>query len=78
MPHITIKAFPRNLSPEQLEKLEQAVTQTIIEQLNATPESISIDFVEYDPATWQEKVVDVEIKPRLEKLLRKPGYPIGD
>ncbi|RIY31838.1 hypothetical protein CKF54_05955 [Psittacicella hinzii] len=76
MPHITIKAFPRNLSAEQLAKLEEAVTQVIKEQLNATDQSISIDYVEYDPATWQEEVVAVEIKPRLDKLLRKPGYEV--
>ncbi|RIY34822.1 tautomerase family protein [Psittacicella gerlachiana] len=76
MPHITIKAFPRNLTAEQLENLEKAITQTIIEQLNATPASVSIDYQEYAPENWQQEVVAVEIKPRLEQLLRKPGYDL--
>ncbi|MFC6276871.1 tautomerase family protein [Psittacicella hinzii] len=73
MPHITIKAYKRNLSYAQKQELADAVSQTIIEKLGAKPESISIDLVEYAPEDWEGQVHNVEIVPRMEQLIRKPG-----
>lgn len=74
MPHIDIKCKPKHLSPEQAEAFFEALTNLVVEHLGAKAENISIDYTEIEPDKWKSEVYDPVIKPRLDKLVKKPGY----
>ena len=73
MPHIDIKYFPRELNDQQKAELAAEITDVIIRHLNSKESSISIALQQIPPELWKS-VWDAEIVPRMETLIKKPGY----
>lgn len=74
MPHIDIKYFPRDLTPEQKTALAKAVESVIIEHLGSKESSVSVALAEVHPDDWKREVWDTQIAPHLDTLAKKPGY----
>lgn len=74
MPHVDIKCFPRGLSDEQKTALAADIADTIARHLGSKDRSISIALNEVAEADWKAAVWDNEIGPRMELLIKKPGY----
>lgn len=73
MPHINIQCYPKHLSSQQLSDFSKELTDLIKKHLSAGDGDISIDYKEINPEEWKT-VYDESIKPRMNHLLKKPGY----
>lgn len=74
MPHITVKHFPRELTPEQQKALADDLCEMVKKHFGSQDASLSVALVAVEQARWKDEVYDVEIKPQMENLARKPGY----
>ena len=74
MPHINIKCYPKGLTEQELKTLAEDLAALIGERLNTPKEYVSIAYAEVELEDWKKEVYEVEIKPNLNKLLRKPEY----
>ncbi|HCU0177574.1 tautomerase PptA [Enterobacter hormaechei] len=74
MPHVDIKCFPRELTDEQKTALAADIAETIVRHLNSKDRSISVALHEVQEADWKPQVWDTEIGPKLDELIKKPGY----
>ncbi|CAM7985855.1 MULTISPECIES: tautomerase PptA [Enterobacter] len=74
MPHVDIKCFPRDLNDEQKTALAADIAEVIIRHLNSKDSSISVALNQVDPEEWKAQVWDTEIGPKLDELIKKPGY----
>ena len=70
MPHVDIKCFPRDLTDEQKTALAADVAEAIARHLNSKDRSISVALQEIQKV----QVWDTEIGPKLDELIKKPGY----
>ena len=68
MPHVDIKCFPRDLTDEQKTALAADIAEAIARHLNSKDRSISVALQE------KAQVWDTEIGPKLDELIKKPGY----
>ena len=75
MPHVIVKHFPGK-SEEEKARLARKITEDIVEIYKFGEETVSVALEEVSPQDWREKVVQPEIKPNLDKLYKKPGYPV--
>lgn len=73
MPHVTVKMYPGN-SDIQKSKLAEEITKVVMSITNKPEAAISIAIEEVEESVWMEEVYDKEIKPKMEKLYKKPGY----
>ena len=73
MPHVDIKCFPRDLNDEQKTALAADITEVLIRHLNTKDRSVSVALNQVQESDWQQ-VWDSEIAPRMETLIKKPGY----
>jgi len=73
MPHVIIKMYPGR-TPEQKNKLAEAITKSVVDIAKTSEEHISIDIQEIAPEDWAETVYENEILPKLDKLQKRPGY----
>lgn len=76
MPHVDIKCFPRDLNDEQKSALAADIAGVIIRHLNSKESSISVALNEVPEADWKAKVWDKDIGPKLDELIKKPGYSL--
>jgi 4-oxalocrotonate tautomerase len=76
MPHIILKMHAGK-SEAQKAAAAEALTQALVSSLGSTLDSISVAVEEVAPAEWREKVVMVDIAPKLEALAKKPGYAVS-
>jgi len=76
MPHVDIKCFPRDLNDEQKTALAADIAEVIIRHLNSKESSISVALNEVQEADWKAKVWDKDIGPKLDELIKKPGYSL--
>ena len=74
MPHVDIKCFPRELNDEQKTALAADIADVIIRHLNSKDGSISVALNQVQQDDWKAQVWDTEIGPKLEELIKKPGY----
>ncbi|WP_061709103.1 tautomerase PptA [Pseudenterobacter timonensis] len=74
MPHIDIKCFPRDLNDEQKSALAADIAEVITRHLNSKDRSISVALNEVAEAEWKAQVWDREISPKMDELIKKPGY----
>jgi len=74
MPHINIKAYPKNLTEQELQTFADELTTFMSKKLSTPKEYITISYAEIPVEEWKEKVFDAEIMPNLNTLLRKPHY----
>ncbi|WP_312074258.1 tautomerase PptA [Atlantibacter sp.] len=74
MPHVDIKYFPRDLTPEQRQAFADDIAEVVIKHLASKPESVSVALQQVQPDNWKSQVWETEIAPNIETLARKPGY----
>ena len=74
MPHVDIKCFPRDLNDEQKAALAADIADVIIRHFNSKDNSVSVALKQIAPEDWKAQVWDTEIGPKLEELIKKPGY----
>ncbi|MCK7405892.1 tautomerase PptA [Enterobacter roggenkampii] len=74
MPHVDIKCFPRDLNDEQKAALAADIADVIIRHFNSKDSSVSVSLKQIAPENWKAQVWDTEIGPKLEELIKKPGY----
>ncbi|MBO4243381.1 MAG: tautomerase family protein [Clostridiales bacterium] len=73
MPHVVIKCF-KGRTEETKKKCADKVAEDVAQILGCNLSSVSVDIKEYDKEDWKPEVWDKEIKPRMEKLVKKPEY----
>ncbi len=76
MPHVDIKCFPRDLNDDQKTALAADIAEVITRHLNSKDGSISVALNEVQEADWKALVWDKEIGPKLNELIKKPGYSL--
>ncbi|MBE3463423.1 tautomerase PptA [Enterobacter cloacae complex sp. I1] len=74
MPHVDIKCFPRDLNDEQKTALAADIAEVIIRHFNSKDGSVSVALNQVNPEDWKAQVWDTEIEPKLDELIKKPGY----
>lgn len=74
MPHVDIKCFPRDLNDEQKTALAADIAEVIIRHFNSKDSSVSVALNQVNPEDWKAQVWDIEIGPKLDALIKKPGY----
>ncbi|EML0038387.1 tautomerase PptA [Enterobacter roggenkampii] len=74
MPHVDIKCFPRDLNDEQKAALAADIADVIIRHFNSKDSSVSVALKQIASEDWKAQVWDTEIGPKLEELIKKPGY----
>lgn len=73
MPHVVVKLWPGR-SEEVKQQIADRISKDISEIINKSEDSVSVAIEEINRDDWAEKVYNVEIKPNLDKLYKKPGY----
>lgn len=73
MPHIIIKLYP-DRSEAQKQDLSNKVTDAVMEITGCSESAVSVDIVDVKPEDWTKKVYNPEIQPRMNELIKKPGY----
>jgi 4-oxalocrotonate tautomerase len=73
MPHVIIKLWPGR-DDESKNKLAKKISNLMTEELGVSDQSISIDFIEVPREKWMSEVYNKEISPKIENLVKKPGY----
>ena len=72
MPHVIVKLWPK---PEpQKQKLADAITKAVMENLGYGEDAVSVSFEEVAPSDWTEKVYKPDIINGPGKLYKQPGY----
>lgn len=74
MPHVDIKCFPRDLNDEQKTALAEDIAEVIIRHFNSKDSSVSVALYQVNQEDWKAQVWDTEIGPKLDELIKKPGY----
>ena len=74
MPHVDIKCFPRDLNDEQKTALAEDIAEVIILHFNSKDSSVSVALNQVNQEDWKAQVWDTEIGPKLDELIKKPGY----
>lgn len=74
MPHVDIKCFPRDLNDEQKTALAANIAEVIIRHFNSKDGSVSVALQQIQQEDWKAQVWDTEIGPKLDELIKKPGY----
>ena len=74
MPHVDIKYFPRDLNDEQKAALAEDIAEVIIRHFNSKNSSVSVALNQVNQEDWKAQVWDTEIGPKLDELIKKPGY----
>lgn len=74
MPHVDIKCFPRDLNDEQKAALAEDIAGVIMRHLESKEGSVSVALNQVQPEEWKAQVWDTEIAPKMDELIKKPGY----
>ncbi|MEX7608943.1 tautomerase PptA [Enterobacter asburiae] len=74
MPHVDIKCSPRDLNDEQKAALAEDIAEVIIRHFNSKDSSVSVALNQVNQEDWKAQVWDTEIGPKLDELIKKPGY----
>jgi len=74
MPHFKVWHFHPELTDDQRQRLAAALETVAVDILGTSPSAVSVDEIAVPEDAWKAGVFDVEILPRHEDLVRKPGY----
>jgi 4-oxalocrotonate tautomerase len=74
MPHFKVWHFAPELTDDQRQRLAAALETVAVDILGTSPDAVSVDEIAVPEDAWKADVFDVEIVPRHEALVRKPGY----
>jgi 4-oxalocrotonate tautomerase len=77
MPHVIVKLWPGK-SEQQKNRIAEAITKNVMDILQYGEESVSVAMEEVKPQDWVERVYKPDIKRKLDKLYKKPGYDEKD
>ena len=67
MPYVAIKAY--NKDEETKKKVVDEINEIFLKYWGCPKEAISISMESFDPSEWEEKVVNPEIEPNVEKMM---------
>jgi len=67
MPYISIKAWPKD--DETKKKVVEEINDVFVKYWGCPKEAISISMEEFNPESWEEKVVKPEIEPNTDKMM---------
>ncbi len=73
MPHVIVKLWPGK-TQQQKQRLADAITRDVMDELDYGEESVSVAFEEISPQDWKDKVYKPDIVDQPDKLFKKPGY----
>lgn len=76
MPHVTVKCFPRQLTPEQKQAFGEAISQLLIQYLGCSESATSVSLQMVAQQDWQQQVWQPEIQGQAENLIKAPGYQL--
>lgn len=76
MPHVIVKLWPGK-SPEQKQRLTDAIVESVTSILTYGEDSVSVALEEIPPADWAARVYAPDIVKKWESLTKKPGYGPG-
>lgn len=76
MPHFKVWHFAPELTEDQRQRLATAIEALAAEVLGTSPAAVSVDEIAVPEGNWKTDVFDVEIAPRHDALVRKPGYSV--
>jgi 4-oxalocrotonate tautomerase len=77
MPHVVVKMYPGR-SEEKKAALTLAITKALMYHTDCDESSVSVDIEEIPPEEWNRRVYERDIRPRTDRLYKKPGYdPTG-
>lgn len=71
MPYIAIKAYPRDRAAEQ--RVVEQINELLIREWGCRPQAVSISMEEVQPADWEEKIANGEIKKNKEHMMILSG-----
>ncbi|WP_055477902.1 tautomerase family protein [Sphaerimonospora mesophila] len=74
MPHVSIRHFPAELTPEQESSLVAAVTRAVKDAFGCDEGVVSIALEAVEPDVWNEQVYLPEIVARSHLLRKTPNY----
>ncbi|MFI6638557.1 tautomerase family protein [Streptomyces sp. NPDC050504] len=74
MPHVTIKHFPKDFTPDQERDLADELTALIAGRFGTSKGAVSIALEAVAPDDWHEAVYAPEIEERAASLLKFPDY----
>ncbi|MEI7029462.1 tautomerase family protein [Streptomyces pratensis] len=74
MPHLTVKHFPKSLTPDQRAELAAALTAAVQKAFACDEGVVSIALHPVDPDLWDEQVYRPEITDRRDALIKTPDY----
>lgn len=66
--------FSRDLNDEQKAALAEDIAEVIIRHFNSKDSSVSVALNQVNQEDWKAQVWDTEIGPKLDELIKKPGY----
>ncbi|MGL5859412.1 MAG: tautomerase family protein [Angustibacter sp.] len=73
MPHVTIKHFPADLSPDRAQILSEALTSAVVDAFGCAAAVVSIALEPVAAQVWDEQVYQPQIA-RHPSLLKRPEY----
>lgn len=76
MPHIEIKSFPRELTPDQTKEFAEAMTQLMQQYLECREGAVSIALKYVPREAWKSSVWDTQIAPEMAQLIKAPDYQL--
>lgn len=74
MPHVVISCFKADIPAPNLERIQQQITDLLQQELACSPGAVSVDLKLVEPDSWKDSVYHAAIAPRMDALIRKPGY----
>jgi 4-oxalocrotonate tautomerase len=74
MPHVVISCFKAEIPLPNRERIQQEIAQILLQELACSPGTISVDLKLVEPDCWKDQVYQPLIAPRMDALIRKPGY----
>ncbi|MEO3868327.1 tautomerase family protein [Nonomuraea sp. B12E4] len=74
MPHVTIQHFPVDLTPEQRQRLTDALTTLVVESFGTYEGAVSIALEPVEAADWTTSVYEPLIAGRANRLIKAPEY----
>lgn len=72
MPHIDVKYFPRELSPEEKEAIAGEMCAVLKKHFQSKDSALSVTMASIEPDDWKAEVYDKIIDSPA--LIKKPGY----
>ena len=73
MPHVSVKLWPGR-SEQDKRRLAEAIAEDVVKIIQCGEESVSVAIEEISAEDWKKKVYDPEIRGKMDKLYKKPGY----